>query len=373
MKNFLKTHHKKIILITLSFVILLIGVIILKGIPKGDPANQNLNSKSASKAEQEEDPKNCKSNPEPVFTHPFIDLTKIDALGPLGAISGGSTGRSYMDVKGSEKDGVMAPIFSPMDATLETIIWAPRGPDTPPEYGLYFRVSCEVTYLFDHLDELSDEIKKYAPKEPAKNTATEAGTKPNVVIKAGTPLAKSNGTVGGGTFDFLLMNDAKEAYRINPVRWTWYQTNYASCPYDYFTPELKSQYYAKIGILNYTGFVKAKDCGSSSEDVAGTISGGWFKGSSTNSTGDYLGIGERPDSIDIVIRKDNRITSSVRDWNSKIAPKTIIVGKNHCYFDSTQSKWAFVNLIEEKKLSIAFGTGSCPSVFPTSQAEIWER
>lgn len=315
---------------------------------------------------------NCQSNPSPIFTTDFTDLEKISNFRPLGSNQAGSTGRGYMVVK----DGMEAPIYSPADAILETIIYAPRGPDTPAEYGLYFKVSCEVTFLFDHIDKISDKIKEFAPKEPANSTRTELGTHPGVVIKKGELLGYSDGTPLAHTFDFLLMNKSKSAPRINQKRWTWEQALYSQCPYDYFTKELKDKYYAKIGDISrmsgVDSFIPVKDCGGPSHDTAGTASGGWFKGDSTDYKGDYLAVNKYLETVEVTLRKDGNREVSVSDYSPKVWPQDIKAGNEVCYQDSNGNMWAYVKLISENQLTFAKGFGSCPASFP-KDFDTWER
>lgn len=267
-----------------------------------------------------------------------------------------------------------APVYAPMDTVLETIIYAPRGPGAPPEYGFYFKASCEVSFLLDHIDKISDELKSLSPDSPAESTRTELGTKPNKLIKAGTLLGYTNGTPQARTFDFLLINTVKPVFHINSKRWEWGQAKNASCPYDYFTDALKSEYYKKIGVVNNEGFQSEGNCGSTSQDIAGTASGGWFKNESTDIKGEFLGLGQIYYFIEVVIRKDGNIIFNLRDYQfSKKKPSEIKPGGEACYYDNNSNIWAWLRLENNSKLLFARGQGSYPTVFPVLQAEIWER
>ncbi|PIR84032.1 hypothetical protein COU18_01335 [Candidatus Kaiserbacteria bacterium CG10_big_fil_rev_8_21_14_0_10_51_14] len=320
----------------------------------------------------------CTSNVNPRFTHSFSDLSTIDALNPIGGIGGGSPGRSYIGVK----EGMEAPVYAPLDAILQTIIYVDRGAGYG-EYGLLFRVSCEVTILFDHIDRLSDKLKPYAPATPAASSKTQDGKELNLQIKAGELLGYSNGTELARTFDFLVINYAKKNAYINPKRWEWDQALYGTCPYDYFTPDLKAQYYAKLGKPSDTGFIKADSCGNPSHDVAGTASGGWFKGDSTDSRGEYLAIAHEYNDARISYRKDGMAFPSVQDvqqgnpylnitdFSPQQFPEDITPGESVCY--EGNGMWGYIRLDSEMQLSLAKGSGACPSAFPDSQADTWIR
>ncbi|MFA6973870.1 MAG: hypothetical protein WC238_04015 [Parcubacteria group bacterium] len=314
-------------------------------------------------------PAGCVSNPSPAFTHAFTDLAKIEALGILGGVVGGSPGRSYATIKKGEK----VPVYNPTDAVLETIVWADRG-SGQSEYGFYFRASCEVTYLLDHVEEIADGIKNLRPKEPAKSTATQFGSQPNVSIKAGELLGYTDGTPQARTFDFLLYNKAKPAFHVNPARWDWEQTVYADCPYDYYGEDLKKQHYALLGSPAGEGkILKAKNCGSPSQDVAGTLSGGWFQGDSTTEKGKWVVFGQQFSQVEMAIRENGaNKTFALKEFSPKITPDKITPGQGAC-FQGYENNWAYAKLISDTKLSLATGAGQCPAAFPEAQAEIWER
>ena len=303
-----------------------------------------------------------------MFTANFVELDKIDALGPLGGVGGGSPGRSYIGIKSGQEVAV----YSPTEATLETAIYARRGgPNTPGEYGLYFRVGC-VKYLFDHLDRVSDEIKAHSPKEPADSSRTELGSQPNKVIKAGTLLGYSNGTPRARTFDFLVEDSSKKAYHINEKRWDWTQTVDSVCPYDLFTGELKAKYYEKIGEYSDNGFIKAESCGGPSQDVDGTAAGGWFQGESTAAKGKWLAIGKAFGRAELGIRDSGNFLMTLKDYSPKVLPDKLTPGNQVCY-KGFSNDWAFLNLTSKTQLKLASGTGACPASFPDSKAELWER
>lgn len=229
-----------------------------------------------------------------------------------------------------------------------------------------------MTILFDHIDKVVDKIKLVAPKEPAETSRVEFDPV-NLPIKKGELLGYTDGTPQARTFDFLLIDRSKPTNHINPKRWEWEQAVYSQCPYDYFIPSLKEKYYKKIGEV-------AENCGTLSHDKLGTISGGWFKGESTDTKGNYLAIAREGKRVDIAQRKDglsedgiNDGESKLRDYSPKIFPEDVKVGEEVCYHDQNQNRWVYIKLTSEKQLSVVRGTGSCPSAFPESQAQTWER
>jgi hypothetical protein len=372
-------------------IIIVIGLVLLFGfrvvsehflgintIKFGDPQKQDdsSNNQMAQEFQGNSQEGHCKSGDTLKFEAEFTDLEKIEALAPIGTITGGSPGRSYIGVK----NGIETEIYSPTDMVLENIIYAKRpGSDQPGEYGLYFRVGCDVTILFDHLDRLSDRLKSIAPEKPSESSRTE-NSLINLEVKKGEILAYTNGTPQAHTFDFLLIDRSKPTTHINPKRWEWEQAVYSQCPYDYFTEELKKKYYSKLGESSFTGIEPTDNCGSPSHDVSETVSGGWFKGSSTDIKGDYLAIARSGKRVDVAQRKDGDFKdgigsgeSKLRDYSPKIFPEDVKVGGEVCYLDTNQSRWVYAKLVSEEKLFVARGTGSCPASFPESPVETWER
>ncbi|MFA6006887.1 MAG: hypothetical protein WC764_04160 [Candidatus Paceibacterota bacterium] len=321
----------------------------------------------------------CNASTTPIFTHAFTDLEKVNALNPIGGIGGGSPGRSYIGVK----DGMEAPIYAPMDATLRTIVYADRGAGYG-EYGLIFEAGCGLQFMFDHIDRISDRLMAYAPKTAAASSQVQDGKRYSIAIRAGELLGYTNGTDLAHTFDFLVMNFAKKNNFLNPKRWEWEQAVYATCQYDYFTTDLRSAYYAKLGRPSEAGIIiQARSCGNPSHDVADTISGGWFKVGSSDIRGEYLAIAREYDGAQVAYRKDGLAFASTENVQAGIPyfrltdpsprkfPADVKVGEEICYSD--RQNWSFIKLVSTTELALIRGTGACPATFPEEKVETWLR
>jgi len=326
--------------------------------------------KSSSEEAKTEDRNNDgEENCTAVFSSEFTDFAKIDALQPIGSITGASRGRSYITVAKNET----VPVYAPMDATLVSIIYAFRGSDADQgEYGFKFDAGCGVTFLLDHLDTASDEMKKYAPAEATTSTATNDSL--SIPVKAGTLLGYTNGTPQARTFDFLVINRNIETFHINPARWEWEQSLYSVCPYDLYEKELKDKYYQKIGTKSDAGFEKAESCGLITYDIADTISGGWFLDeSATDLKGEFLLIGAANGQVDLVVKNDSEKTNlRITDYTPLVLPKDVGIGESACY-KGFANDWAYVHLIDSQTLEIASGSGACPASFPASGAKKYYR
>lgn len=332
----------------------------LKVNPTINPANQT----------KENDNRNQESaNCLPVFSREFTDFSKISAFGPIGSITGASRGRSYITVI----QGETVPVYAPMDATLVAIIYAYRGPDEDHgEYGFKFDTKCGITFLLDHLDSATEEMKKYAPALPARTSASNDNLA--IMVKAGTLLGYTNGTSQARTFDFLVIDNNKKASYINPARWQWEQSLYAICPYDFYTNELKQKYYQKIGLPANTSLIKSGDCGHISYDIPNTISGGWFlTDGATDIKGEFMLIGERLGVVDLVVKNDSEFrVVRISDYRPIKLPKDVGIGRSVCYrgFDND---WAYVNLVSANSIQLASGKGDCPVAFPDQGIKTYYR
>ncbi|MFA5926598.1 MAG: hypothetical protein WCT32_02085 [Patescibacteria group bacterium] len=315
--------------------------------------------------------KSCESNPKPVFTSGFTDLENIKQVNPIGGIMVGSPGRSYVQVKGEGASRIKTPLYAPIDTTIQSLVYArrdPNNPAAPGEYRLEFRISCEVTFNFDHIDDVVDKIKAYAPAEPSSRSNDLKYV--SIPVKAGELVGYTDGTPQAGSFDLFLLNSAKTVPHINPVRWKWDQVVTADCPYDYFSDELKAKYY-DIMRSQDGQVLEPLSCGSPSHDVAGTAAGGWFQGDATDTSGKWLEIGTLAKRVEINRRENGSGNFSVRDYKAKVMPENVTPGNSACYSDT--GKWAYIKLNSETEMSVATGSGSCPATFPENQAEAWER
>jgi hypothetical protein len=317
---------------------------------------QKVEEKPASKVAESK--KGCKSNKDPVFKAEFTDRSKILYIKPLADTQAPSVARSSIAVK----EGSEAPIYSPTDANLEEVV------EKDGKYTLLLRASCEVSFSFDHLDKVSEKIQ------------------PKASVKKGELLGYVSGAAEGSGFDFMVSNSSKPVSHINSKRWQDKEALFAQCPYEYFDNRndnnLKRDYIAYTLVHNENTIQKVWNkeqgvsnisCGEVSHDIAGTASGGWFKGGGTDIKGDYLSINKYLSTVQISIRKDGKLAEALTDYSPDVLLPDLKAGKSACYQDANQNKWIIVKLISDSKLSLAKGNGGCPTQFAQEVSDIWER
>ena len=123
----------------------------------------------------------CTSNPAPVFTHHYTDLDQIDFINPTIVTSGNwLKNRQYHKVvTDAQNNAPEVPVYAPVDAVAtgvtyylgRMVAWHGTSFDLA-QYDLRFRVSCELTYGFDHVSRLAE---PFALDRPARAVPGHAG------------------------------------------------------------------------------------------------------------------------------------------------------------------------------------------------------
>lgn len=339
-------------IVLIGVFVLIFGAMVIERIVFNDI---HLNPPKMGKTATGED---CLPDPNPQLKQAFIDHSKILFIHPLGNTQFASPNSSHIVLK----EGVDAPIYNPHDAKIEEIS------EKDGKYTVSLRISCEISYTFSNLDKLA-----------------QKDIKPKSVIKKGELLGYVSGTAQGEPFTFSLLNTTKPIAHINSNRWQDSKSLYAQCPYEYFDSRfennLKNIYIGYTLVHNENIIPKVWDknkgynnipCGQLSHDSQGTISGGWFKGGSTDTKGDYLSINKYLSTVQVSLKKDGQMIESLTDYSPDILLADTKIGEAVCYHDQNQNKWAYIKLVTNASLALAKGTGNCPQSSPQS-FDIWER
>jgi len=319
----------------------------------------------------------CKTST--IFTKDITDLSNISSIGPLGGLNVGSASRSYIaNKRAADGTAVFTPIYAPMDSTLMGIYYKKANYDTQGargEYRLEIDAGCGgITYVFDHIAEVNETIKNAGAEEPS--TESNVGTSVKIPLKAGELLGRTDGTKPAGAWDFYLLNQNFNAFHINSERWQSDHNTHADCPYNYFDSELKSKYEAKLALWDGQK-PDGISCGQISHDVAGTLSGGWFQGDATDMKGTKLLLSNTANMVEVLrevsgaLNQINNDRFGFRTYTYSKKPAEVKAGEKICY--SGDDKYVYLNLVSAEKLQTARGAGNCPSAFPTSNVEEWQR
>ncbi len=367
-----------IILVLASLAIVFFAISHVNDLNESPPESiQQYNQQS-----QENNLENCEN---PIFTEYFVDPKYVQKVGQVGVVHGSGlyiVERSYVSIK-NEFSGQKIPVYSPVDMTIRSgshynnpaLI---NNPSTLPDYALWFGTSCGVEVNIAHLKEVVESIAQElgAPKDDSRSMELQKKE-----FKAGDLIGYfiyNEGDVAG--FDFIVRDKKVTNQFINQER---YSGNRALnlingvCPYDYYEPLKKQEYYNLLGGGGGTIF-KVKDCGKSSRDVSGTVSGMWFLDKEPQESiydsykeGDYgstLSIAGDEERITIG-NLGSSATSLIYNNNPTYKLPEQITSE-HCYqfnsFTASETKgWVYLKLISDIEMQVSYSdSGACPSQFP---------
>ncbi len=228
------------------------------------------------------------------FTVPPIDLENIISIVPLGNLNPSGhtfpTGHMYYNIKteNSESDSptIEAPLYAPIDATIENINVMTHKNANPPStnFSISFRTCEDFTFYFIHVTSLSDTLASDIDIEEKDCDEQETGGRiyescwkeVDIDVEAGEVI----GTVGSGirtNFDFGVIDFSINPHTYaNPDRWEIYEDKfYKVCSTDYYEGELKQALEDKLGDWNGNKRTIEPVCGIIAQDAPGTAQGLW--------------------------------------------------------------------------------------------------
>lgn len=211
-----------------------------------------------------------------LFTTAPVDLAKVYEIGGLGGIGPPGhtfpTEHTYWFISSTGETTAMVDLYAPGDVYIKDVTEKP-APDSA-DYTISFALCKDIHGYFNHVKNISDELKSVLEgvecekwQSPDDSCAKKLS---NYTVKAGTIIGK----VGHiqGNFDFGALDYRVTNKFANPARYKSRTPNIV-CPFEYFTPEIKSQIYAKVKRMT------EPRCGTVMQDIAGTLQGNWFYGS----------------------------------------------------------------------------------------------
>ncbi len=188
----------------------------------------------------------CTDNPNPKFTNDLTEIDKILKVTPNSLIASKSQDRVFLWIDTTKATKV--PIYAPVDADLIKGVYKISRSIATIDYDLHFQVSCEVWFFINHISNPSDKIKKFFPKTPAANTASENFTQFSVPLhfSAGDLIGYTTGTAQAHNFDFAVFDLNHANTLIGQNGSTDSRLKNFICPFDLFPKNLKSDYYKKL-------------------------------------------------------------------------------------------------------------------------------
>ncbi len=289
------------------------------------------------------------------------DLSKIASIIPPGSPAGGVIKpHSYLHNKNNPDDtNVRVPVFAVADSVLTSVAYYATTVDTS-EYLLFFDVSCEISFKFDHISEVAPKIAAVAPATAAntsQTTRTEA-----IRFEAGELIGYTVGAGGFGAWDFGAYDLTFTNQFANQERYEkghMNQSIHTVCPYEYFEEPLKGQMYELFGTHDQR-LLPGIECSTTERDVVGSASGAWFDSLNLEFSESKISLGLLPGDLVTItgIGSDVRIAKDNQTWRDP----SLLTG-SHCYFDN--GRWFYLEIFDDgMQMTLAHGSGSCPQAMP---------
>ena len=314
----------------------------------------------------------CTSDPQPVLSAAYTDISLIDFINPTIVTSGNwLKNRQYHKVvTDAGNNAPLAPLYAPVDSVAISVTHylgvMPTGAELS-QFEVRFQVSCEVTYWFDHITTLAPAFAALAPTEPARDTR-DAAVPINVPVRAGDLIGHTSGSEPAHTWDFILVNKAHTNSFANQARYEGTGDLdgllHADCPFDYFEPTLRAQFLSRFG------WWQGRDPNASCDlavDVPGSIAGGWFM-TPYDPNAQFP-----PADWGVVITRaaDGYVDVNGPGITLRTGPAAPtyadpkLVTDAHCFAHYMRpARYAFVRLVSPTELAVAFGDGACPAELP---------
>lgn len=307
------------------------------------------------------------SNPNVTFTTAFTDLEGIAHIEPLGEIQAGHnfSEHTYVFIKPEVSE---VPIYAPVDMDLINVTF--DGTDYQP----VFRASCEVVIRFGHI---TGPIAAIRDLVVGQGISMFEGQAPSLLqFSAGDFIGTTSGTAQAKSFDFGVYHGERPLTFLNNDRFHPVETfKYASCPYDYYTGELRNQIYALFGPKPLTQPLECRG----PRGKAGTIAGTWFDTVEVFST-PYFGQTQfSPLHVATALNGTVKIVRGTEFqvhrvfFGSATNRDPEEVTTEHCY-ELDSGGYYYFQLQADGTLHVIRETsGSCPSEFPASGFMVYYR
>jgi|GEM_PF-1435955 hypothetical protein len=326
-----------------------------------------------------------------LFTAHFFDRDKIRLIYPLGQLNGGhheaeALGLSLIWIEPSVIEaGDRLTVYAPADMQLERYSYGHFGSE-PPTWTMVFRVNDRIKIRMSAISEAVPRIMDATTNEPAPNTAEHEPSIP-VFLEAGEVIGYTTGTSKAHNWDIWVYDSERSNQYANQSR---YEANYlgdrmrtAVCPYDFFDEAMGAEYIALLG-LDEPG--QTTECGNTSRDVPGSLSGQWHfnpdytTGVEIAQDGSYatpLAIFKNLSNEIVIYQIDGQEFRITTDNTTHSDPAEIT--DCHCYqlvsrWDQSAAGYAYFELISEDDMKVYYSpSGQCPNNPPTTVGKTYYR
>lgn len=304
------------------------------------------------------------------FTTTPVDIRKLTSVFPLGNLAPPGhtipTEHMFFHITPGNATTETIPLSVPADVYLTLIAIGHGFTQDPVDYTLYFTLCKNVIGYYNHVKELSPELEDLVSKSSCMFPDESKETRCNIQ----TLHKIANGVVVGkvgrlqGNFDFGLIDLRKPLTFANPNRYGK-RSKYIQCALDYYDSVGKNALYSLI---------EREDgkCGSTAQDVIGTLKGNWFYGAArADMGGDWdklLAFADDSRKPSISVVSIGGIFSSAEKWEftpesygtkNRAFSEVMPDGQIYCYEASGKSGRIIVQLTSQTELKIEKQNESC--------------
>jgi len=231
-----------------------------------------------------------------------------------------------------------------------------------------------------HIKGVVGNVAQDVPTTPSTSSASQQVKR--ISVKAGEQIGWYKLSEGSVAFDFWVDDLSHTNSFIVQSHYLESNALHSVCPYDFYTPEKKIIWLAKLGAPG-TDPVPGTTCGVVQQGKLGTAQGMWFFSQDTKT--DALTY-DGPYQSQIMLSADAsgmvRIGGLAANRNftqmmigaespTYIQPEQVGVGQEHCWSNNSQS--VKVSLISDLSMKVLVGAGNCTDLPDISQGKVYVR
>ena len=241
----------------------------------------------------------------PIKEGEYGRIVPLGAYGPTGGHVFPTKHIYFMSTAANVEDQTDVTIYSPGDLFITYFEQSTNNTLGYTDYYVYTSPCRDVEVDFYHLNSVNPKITAAFATAKKKNCRTEQNGQSNnsscgavinnVQLKAGEELGVGNPAKKKGILQFfdMEMSDHRtpELQFANRERWKGgFDFKHIVCPLNYFTPELKANYFTQMADYNDPSLKRITEplCGEYMQDVAGTAQGAWFQAGAGTKTVDEV-------------------------------------------------------------------------------------
>ncbi len=319
-----------------------------------------------------------------LFSITPVDLQKVTQITPLGNLAPPGhtfpTEHVYFHITpgGTTTDTIQ--LSAPSDAHIILISFDHGITQDPADYTIYFSLCKDVVGYYNHVKELSTELEKIVDDNQCEFQGESKEKRCN--IETLTPI-KAGANMGGvgrlqGNFDFGAIDLRKTHKFANPGRYG-NRSFHIQCAFDYYGVAAKEKFY---------NLLSRKDgkCGTTAQDVPGTLKGNWFSGSARTDMGSdwdkYLAFVQDNEEPAVSVISIGGVFADA--GKLEFTPKTTGLvnrefsqvtsdGNFYCYESDSASSRIIVQLVSDKELKIERQEGKCTGYYSFNKPVVYNR